>query len=266
MFLDKLHEEELRQLTGCDYRSLMRIKQALSPYFPMNKPGRPYKYSLWTMLIVTLIKLRGEAAYRSLQIFLRINFVTIHRYVNKICNLLADMTLFQEAHHRYLIVDGTCVRVRSDDSSNYSGYKHHKNRKVQVIVDDQRRIVAVSRCHPGSVHDKKIWNHEYKLLEHLFDKIVLGDKGYAGGTGENKVLFRPIKRNEIEYKNKTEEAKAFNRELSRWRVTVEHVFAQLKTFKILRGIFPLKASRFGTCFRAIAYIHNINLEVKNMKH
>lgn len=161
------------------------------------------------------------------------------------------------------MVDGTCTRIRSSDLNDYSGYKHHKNQKVQMLVDDQRRVLAVSKGYSGKVHDKTMWNQEFKSLEALLDKPVLSDKAYAGAKSENKILLRPIKRNEMLYKDHKDISKAFNRELSKWRVTVEHVFAQLKAFKILRNLFPLQPKRYGTCFKAIALVYNLNLDAKN---
>ncbi|MBP0639339.1 hypothetical protein J8I34_28920 [Cupriavidus sp. AcVe19-6a] len=46
------------------------------------------------------------------------------------------------------------------ESKAYSGYKHHRRAKVQVVTHKDRRIVAVSQSYPGSVHDEKIWNME----------------------------------------------------------------------------------------------------------
>ena len=262
MNFDRLHEAQLHQLTGCSYRVLILMEKLLALALQHKGAGRPFKHSVRTMLAVTLIKLRGESAYRTLEIYLGLSFVTLHRYTNRVCELLASFPLFKKMDCQYLIVDGTCSRVRSSDSDNYSGHKHHKNRKVQMIINDKRRVVSVSKCYAGAVHDKTIWNKEFDSLKHLLDRIVLADKGYAGGTGENKILFRPIKRNEVEYKTNKEATKAFNRGLSKERVKVENIFAQLKSFKILRNLFPLQAHRYGTCFKAIAFIYNMNLDEK----
>jgi hypothetical protein len=262
MNLDYLHEEALRQLTGCPYSVLVRLKERLSALLCQPRVGRPFRHSVWTMLVATLVKMRSDTAYRTLALFLPIHFVTLQRTVNRICVLLAGMPLYQHTAHQFLIVDGTGTRVRSTDIANYSGHKHYKTRKVQMVVDDHRRIMAVSRAYAGSVHDKTIWDREFKTLERLFDRLVLGDKGYAGGMGENQILFRPVKHNELEYKQNKESTKAFNRELSRWRVTVEHVFAPLKAFRILSGTFSLQAKRYGTCFRAVAVIYNLKLDAK----
>jgi len=56
--------------------------------------------------------------------------------------------------------------------------------------------------------------------------------------------------------------KSYNRELSKKRVLVENCFAHVKDFKILRNLFPLQAKRYGTVFKAVALIYNLNLDEK----
>jgi hypothetical protein len=263
----RLHAQQLYQLTGCRYAVLIELNRQLALRLPDRKRsiGRPFKQPIWVRLILALVKLRGEEAYRSLEVYLGMPHVTLQRYTNRICEMLALLPLYRQTQHTFLMVDGTCTRVRSSAQDDYSGYKHHKNRKVQMLVDDQRRILAVSPGYSGKVHDKTIWNKEFSSLAKLLDRPVLSDKAYAGATGENQVLLRPIKRNEKLYKEEKESSKAFNRELSHWRVTVEHVFAQLKAFKILRNLFPLQPKRYATCFKAIALVYNLNLDAKNAR-
>jgi hypothetical protein len=203
-----------------------------------------------------------------MEVFFCVSFVTIHRYTNKISELLAGLPLFtSHLPHQFLIVDGTCTRIRSSSIDDYSGYKHHKNKKVQLLTDDKRQVLAVSGGYSGKIHDKTMWNKEFASLSKLLDRPVLGDKAYAGAKGEpeakGKIVLRPIKRNEVNYKFDKESCKAFNRQLSQIRVGVEHVFAQLKAFKILRNLFPLQPKRYATCFKAVALVYNLNLQEKN---
>ena len=44
---------------------------------------------------------------------------------------------------------------------------------------------------------------------------------------------------------------------------MEHVFAQLKAFKILTNTFALDQKRLSTCYRAVAVGYNLNLAAKN---
>lgn len=186
---------------------------------------------------------------------------TLHRYVRRVCRVLAGLPLSQRTQSGFLVVDSTGTRVRSTDPKDHSGHKHHKRRKCQIIVNSERKIVAVSSAFAGSVHDKTIWNYSYDASEPVLDRVVLGDKAYAGGKAEGSTLFRPLKRNETEYKENKEESKRFNRELSKARVVVEHTFAQMKVFRVLNNTFPFPPNQYGQCFRAIAIIHNANLAV-----
>ncbi|MDW9481804.1 transposase [Sinorhizobium meliloti] len=54
-----------------------------------------------------------------------------------------------------------------------------------------------------------------------------------------------------------DQARAFNA-LSKRRVRIEHVFAQLKTWRIIHHYYPMRPHTYATTFRAIAYIHNLN--------
>ena len=255
-----MREEQVRQLTGCRYAVVMTMCGLLARSIHPNKLGAPFRRSVATMVVAALVRLRSGNPHRSLAIQLGIPHVTLRRYVNLVCDLLARLPLLtsKDSEDRaWLAVDSTCVRVRSVQSADYSGYKHHKNRKAQVIVDDRRRIVAASDAHPGAVHDKTIRDGEFEKVEHLLDRPTLGDKAYAGGKGEGAILFRPIKRNETAWKTDKDECRSSNRELSKKRVRIEHVFARMKTFRILRDMFPCSPDRFGSVFKAIAYIHNL---------
>ncbi len=88
--------------------------------------------------------------------------------------------------------------------------------------------------------------------------VVLADKAYAGGTREGEVLLRPIRRNEREWKVNPAAAKTRNAALSKRRVRIEHVFAQLKAWRIIHHYYPMRPQTYATTFRAIAYIHNLN--------
>jgi hypothetical protein len=127
--------------------------------------------------------------------------------------------------------------------------------KVQVLCDIDGVIHSVSSAYPGSVPDKTIWNQEFANAP--LSSTVLADKAYAGAVGEGTVLFRPVRRNEQAWKNGPTGAMVANVLLSKRRVRIEHVFAQLKTWRIIHHDFPLRPRMYATTFRAIAYIHNL---------
>ena len=139
-------------------------------------------------------------------------------------------------------------------------------RKVQVIVSNTGQVVDVSRAYPGAVHDKTVWNREIRRVHVRLTRPVLADKAYAGAVGEGDILFRPAKRNETAHREHRDSAKAANRMLSRIRVKIENVFAQMKAFRILQGLFSLKPERYAMVFRAVAVIHNENLQDRQKGH
>ena len=243
--IDKLHAQSLYQLTGCRYPVLRELCRQIEAKLPERGLGRPFAHTLWTRLVLALAKLRGAQAYRTMEVCFGVAFVTIQRYTNRICELLADLSLFRRAQQHWLIIDSTSTRVRSTELKDYSGYKHHKNHKVQMIVNDIGQIAALSKSYSGSVHDKTIWNQEFALTKRLFVAPVLADKAYIGAKGENTCLLRPVKHNERQYKERNEESKAFNRELSRIRVRSNRTHER-------RSERDLAATSFchGVCFCA----------------
>lgn len=265
MHLDRLHEAELHQLTGCRYATLKALHAALDSTQPRVTRGRPMKRTLWAQLILALIKLRLDLPYRALEVMFRLDAVTAFRDVRRIVRRLSLLALSAEKGKvlsRFLIVDSTGTRVRSTALSDHSGHKHHKRRKCQAIVTDAGEIVSVSVGFAGSVHDKRIWNEAYGATKEAFSRVVLADKGYVGAKGEGEILLRPYRRSDAHYKVQKDDAKAFNRALSKIRVKVEHVFAQMKNYRVLSNLFPFHPDRYGEVFRAVAVIHNFKLRFK----
>ncbi len=153
-----------------------------------------------------------------------------------------------------LVVDTTSVRVGTTDVTWYSGHRKRHVAKVQALCDGRGGDHSVSGTYPGSRHDKTIWNLEFPNLPRC--ERILADKAYAGATGEGTLLFRPVRRNEAEWKADPEAAKEKNRQLSKRRVRIEHAFARLKTWRIIHHYYPMKPMSFATTVKAIAFINN----------
>jgi hypothetical protein len=203
------------------------------------------------------MKLRLSLSLRALQAFTGIHAVTISRYVNQVCHILGQMPL-AACTQSTLLVDTTCCRVATTAHHTYSGHKHQRCAKVQVLADESGQVLDVSAAHPGSVHDKTVWNREVPRLRHLLcDHVVLADKAYAGATGEHQYLFRPIKRGETLWQQNRVGSQSFNAHITKRRVRIEHLFARIKTWKVLNGMFPYRWQRLGEIVRVIAVIHNL---------
>jgi IS5 family transposase len=64
----------------------------------------------------------------------------------------------------------------------------------------------------------------------------------------------------------TEEQKAYNREVARYRIVVEHTMAQLNRFTVLRQVFRgQQRGRHSQVARVVAKLVNRRLSVKPLK-
>ncbi len=154
-----------------------------------------------------------------------------------------------------LVIDAKEQRVQrpggKDESGNsrqkpfYSGKKKAHTLKTQVAVSPDGIFQAVGKSTPGSVHDLTLLRQGD--LMHRLDKTeaVMMDKGYDGITtpdpknpdknGPPRTCYLPHKARRG--KPLTEEQKAYNAHLSRYRIVVEHGLAQMNQFQVLAQVF-----------------------------
>ena len=81
---------------------------------------------------------------------------------------------------------------------------------------------------------------------------ILGDKAYVGLGKEN--VKTSMKRNEIRYKNDKTKGKEKNKALNKKRVKIEHIFANIKNYRILRYGNYYGFDKINTIFKAICQI------------
>ncbi len=125
-----------------------------------------------------------------------------------------------------LIVDGTLVPTRdhrvAEQSKNYRYSTNH-----QVVLDaDTRLVVVVGKPLPGNRNDCKAWE-ESGAKAAVGKTMTIADGGYSG-TG----LVMPHRRRKGE--ELSEWKQAHNKSHKQVRARVEHTFARMKTWKILR--------------------------------
>ncbi|CAF1028449.1 unnamed protein product [Rotaria sordida] len=141
-----------------------------------------------------------------------------------------------EEHHK-LIVDSTSIAIpQPEDSQQRKAYFYSKSAtnyafKIQLACDFNHRIVHVSDCYLGSVHDLTILR-ESGLLEHVNDSVqIIADKAYIG----KEYVITPKKkphRGEL-----TTEEKNFNYDINSTRAAIENINQRIKTFAILGTIY-----------------------------
>jgi hypothetical protein len=148
----------------------------------------------------------------------------------------------------------------------YSGKKKAHTIKTQVVVDTRGRIEAVSESAPGSTHDLTLLVKSGVLGGLGEGEGAMTDKGYVGADKHCPdvplvIPYRKPRGGEL-----SDEQRAFNREVSRHRIVVEHAMAQLNRFTVLRQVFRgKKRERHSRVTRVVAKVVNRRLAVTPLK-
>ncbi|CAF3502581.1 unnamed protein product [Rotaria sp. Silwood2] len=233
-------EQSLRNY--CSHRNVQHSNSTNTPYLsPMNL----FVVTLWyskhyhsERYIATELNL----TQKTLDYFLSSVQDTLHTCVYpELISLPADMsnrttTYGPEEHHK-LIVDSTFIAIpQPGDSIQRKAYYHARSPtnyalKVEMACDFHHRIVYVSECYKGSVHDITMLG-ESELLEHVNDSVqIIADKGYID---EEYVVTPRKKPHEREL---AEKDKNFNRSINSARAAIENINQRLKTYAIFGSIY-----------------------------
>ncbi len=135
---------------------------------------------------------------------------------------------------------------------SYSGKKKTTTIKTEIVIEENGRIMSISRSHRGRMHDFRIRKQE-KFLP--VDSIKHADSGYQGWQKLQKNVVIPYKK----YRKKplTEEQKEHNRELASFRMRVENKIRELKIFKILSHVYRNFQKKYNMRFNIIAGLVNL---------
>ena len=164
---------------------------------------------------------------------------------------------------KLLLHDGTereVPRPVDDDLQKemYSGKKKKHSVKNAVIIAACCLIVYVSRTFPGKIHDKTIADNEYTIPPGY---TLLQDTGYQGYQPEGVKIIQPQKK--LRGKELTQEQKNNNRQISSYRVRVEHAIGGVKRFRIVKDECRLRKNDFvGGAFLYCAALHNFRLKTR----
>jgi DDE superfamily endonuclease/Helix-turn-helix of DDE superfamily endonuclease len=147
----------------------------------------------------------------------------------------------------------------------YSGKKKAHTLKTQVGVRPDGLIESVTPGMPGSINDVRLLR-ESGLLDRLGEgEAAMMDKGYEGaGKGyEGVPIVMPKKDRKV--RPLTDQQKEENRRISRYRVVVEHVMAQLNRFTVLRQVYRGSRLRHNQVVRAVVVLANRRMRVNPLK-
>ncbi|MCP2346436.1 hypothetical protein HD595_002558 [Nonomuraea roseoviolacea subsp. carminata] len=214
--------------------------------------GRPWCLALPERVLLVAVYYRTNLTMRQLAPLFGVCPATVCRIVARLGPLLAlePVTRPAQVAERLWIVDGTLVPVR-DRTVGASSKNYRFSANVQVIIDaDTRLVVATGQPAPGNKADAHAWR-DSGLAAHCEGVAVLADGAYVN-TGlvvpHRRRAGRPLLRAQEED----------NAEHRRIRARVEHVFARMKNYKILRDCRQ-KGSGLHHAVQAVAHMHNLAL-------
>ncbi|MEU3528758.1 transposase [Streptomyces sp. NPDC038707] len=213
--------------------------------------GRPWSLPLEDRVLLVTAYWRTNLPLRQLAPLFGVSKSTAGRVINHLGPLLALQPRERFAKDTVLIVDGTLVPTRdhtiAERSKNYRYSTNH-----QVVIDaGTRLVVVVGRPLAGNRNGCRAWE-ESGAKAAVGKTLTIADGGYPG-TG--LVIPHRRQRGQVELSAWKEE---HNKSHKQVRARVEHVFARMKTWKILRDC-RLKGDGVHHAVLGIARMHNLAL-------
>ncbi len=194
---------------------------------------------------------RTNLTMRQLAPLFGVSKLAADRIINHLGPMLALQPRKRFAKDTVLIVDGTLVPTRDHTIAAQSkNYRYSTNHQV-VIDADTRLVVVVGRPLAGNRNDCKAWK-ESGAKAAVGKTLTIADGGYPG-TG--LVIPHRRERGQSELPDWKEE---HNKSHKQVRARVEHAFARMKTWKILRDC-RLKEDGVHHAMLGIARMHNLAL-------
>lgn len=214
--------------------------------------GRPWCLPLADRVLLVAVYYRTNLTMRQLAPLFGCSPATVCRVIQRLRPLLALGPASRPADgvERLWIVDGTLVPVR-DRKVGSSSRNYRFSANVQVIIDaDTKLVIAAAPPVPGTTADARAWR-ECGLAEVCGGVTVLGDGAYI-----NTGLVVPHRKRPGRRLLPGQEAD--NAEHRRVRARVEHAFARMKHYKILRDCRQ-RGNGLHHAVQAVAHMHNLAL-------
>jgi hypothetical protein len=152
---------------------------------------------------------------------------------------------------RDIFVDGTerpIQRPKDNErqKENYSGKKKMHTRKNIIISDNKKRIGYVGPTMNGKRHDYRMFKEEFPPPSVVFPKSIAlwMDLGFVGVEKDYPDALVMMPKKKPKGKELTDDAKAWNRVVSGFRVLVEHAIGGVKRFGITADKFRNRKDGF----------------------
>lgn len=132
--------------------------------------------------------------------------------------------------------------------------------KNNLLTLPDRKIKWLSRTYYGSVHDKKICDEQPLNLPNGIR--LWQDTGFLGHCPEGIEILMPAKK--PKGKELTEGQRIRNKEISRFRILVEHAIGGAKRCRIVKDRFRCHKFQFDDLIMELACgLHNLRIDLKN---
>lgn len=212
--------------------------------------GRPWKLSLEDRVLLVAAYWHPNLALRQLAPLFEVSKSTADRVIDHLGPRLALTPRRRFAKDSVLIVDGTLVSTRdhkvAEQSENYRYSTNH-----QVVIDaDTRLVVVVGRPLPGELQ-RLPGMGRVRCQAGSRHTTTIADGGYLG-TGLIMLHRRRRARNYPTGSRPT------NKSHKRVRARLEHAFARMRTWKILRDR-RLRGDGVRHAMHGVARLHNLAL-------
>jgi hypothetical protein len=131
--------------------------------------------------------------------------------------------------------------------------------KNNLLCNPQKRILWLSKTFDGSVHDKKIADEQ--PVRFPAGITLWQDTGFLGHIPKNVTVKMPTKK--PKGKELTKEQKQENKEISSFRILVEHAIGGIKRCRIAKERLRCTKFAFDDTVMLIACgLHNFRISLK----
>ena len=273
---NKYSEEKLKELSYIKFRRLLGVgrvefnlicKAIEKDYKEKHKSGgRPSSLTIQDKAVIFLLYIKRYNAMEDYAFEYEVSKSVICEVIYAVINALLNdknFTLFgsdstkNDASENRLL-DVTEIRIerpKYNQKSKYSGKKKYHTMKIQIIRGADTGFIYEIQIGSGSEHDFHLFKRTFEGCPE--NVTITVDLGYIG-IDKIHINSRIPKKNSKKHKL-TEEEKAYNKELAKDRIFIEHTNGWIKRFKILSTRFRNKLKFFPMFAVLICAFYNCDI-------
>jgi transposase len=232
-------------------------KKVINKY---KRPGRNYKLSVEQMLMMLLLYYRTYSTQMQIGFMFGIDDSRVCRIIKLLEPLVAKIVAikknrelsYEETAQLIDVTEQVIERPSKKQNYYFSGKKRRHTLKTEVRMTSDGRITNISKSYKGKSHDFKIHKEADPIP---IGTRVYADSGYQGINKRTKNARIPIKKSKK--KPLSYWQKVYNKIISKRRIKVENMIAEIKNFRILSNRYRNKRRRYNLKFNIIGGIVNL---------